>query len=87
VHNGLPGPIRAATRLGWGRGAGRFARGLAKLAGTPAPTVRWELAAGPFFANAVSTLIHRGREAYVLVEGTDARARLNRLGAVRLHDR
>jgi phosphodiesterase/alkaline phosphatase D-like protein len=87
VHNGLPGPIRAATRLGWGRGAGRFARALAKLAGTPAPTVRWELAAGPFFANAVSTVIHRGREAYVLMEGADARARLNRLGAVRLHDR
>ncbi|HEV7899723.1 MAG TPA: alkaline phosphatase D family protein [Planosporangium sp.] len=87
VHNGLPGAIRVATRLGWSRGAGRLARGLAKLAGTPAPSVRWDLATGPFFGNAVSTVIHRGREAYALVEGTDARARLNRLGAVRLHDR
>ncbi|MGC9666313.1 alkaline phosphatase D family protein [Planosporangium sp. 12N6] len=87
VHNGLPRPIRAATRLGWSRGAGRLARGLAKLAGTPAPSVRWKLVAGPFFGNAISTLVHRGREGYALIEGTNARARLNRLGAVRLHDR
>jgi hypothetical protein len=87
VHNGLPAAIRAATRLGWSRSAGRLARGLAELAGTPAPSVRWELAAGPFFGNAISTLIHRGGEAYALVEGTDARARLNRLGAVRLQNR
>jgi hypothetical protein len=86
VHNRLPAVIQAATRLGWSRGAGRLARGLAGLAGTPAPGVRWNLAAGPYFGNAISTLIHRGREAYVLIEGTDARARLNRLGAVRLHD-
>jgi hypothetical protein len=87
VHNGLPGVIKAATRLGWSRGAGRFARGLAALAGTPAPSVRWELTSGPFFGNAVSTLIHRDLEAYALVEGTDRRARLTRLGAVRLHNR
>ncbi|GAA1812954.1 alkaline phosphatase family protein [Planosporangium flavigriseum] len=87
VHNGLPAAIKMAARLGWTRGAGRFARGLAKLAGTPAPSVRWELTSGPFFGNAISTLIHRGREAYALIEGTDARARLNRRGAVRLHRR
>jgi hypothetical protein len=87
VQNGLPGAIKMATRLGWSRGAGRAARGLAKLAGTPAPSVRWELAAGPFFGNAISTLIHRGREGYALVEGADPQARLRRLGAVRLHDR
>jgi hypothetical protein len=84
VHNGLPGAIRMATRLGWSRGAGRFARGLARLAGTPAPSMRWELTMGPFFGNAVSTLIHHGRDAYALIEGTDPKARLNRLGAVRL---
>jgi hypothetical protein len=87
VHNGLPVPIRGAARIGWSRGAGRLARGLAKLAGTPAPSLRWELTTGPFFGNAISTLIHRGREAYALVEGTTSRARLKRLGAVRLHRR
>jgi hypothetical protein len=87
VHNGLPDAVRAATRLGWSRGAGRLARRLAELAGTPAPSVHWELTAGPFFGNAISTLIHRDREAYALVEGTDRRARLNRLGAVRLQNR
>jgi hypothetical protein len=87
VHNGLPGAIRIAARLGWSRGAGRAARGLAKLAGTPAPGVRWNLVTGPFFGNAVSTLIHRGPDGYALIEGTDADGRLNRLGAVRLHAR
>ncbi|NJC68177.1 alkaline phosphatase family protein [Planosporangium thailandense] len=87
VHNGLPGAIRIAAGVGWTGGAGRFARGLARLAGTPAPSLRWELTAGPFFGNAISTLLLRGREAYALVEGTDPQARLNRLGTVRLHDR
>jgi phosphodiesterase/alkaline phosphatase D-like protein len=84
IHNGLPRLLQAATRLGWTRGADRAARGLARLAGTPAPGVTWELACGPHFGNAVSTLIHQGRAASVVVEGTDPRDRLRRLGAVRL---
>jgi phosphodiesterase/alkaline phosphatase D-like protein len=85
VHNGLPYAMVAAIRLGWTRGADRLTRAVAKMAGTPAPSLRWTLTAGPYFGNAVSTLIHRGRSAYALVEGTDKTARLRRLGAVRLH--
>jgi phosphodiesterase/alkaline phosphatase D-like protein len=85
VHNGLPKPIVAATRLAWSRPAAGFARSLATMAGTPAPTVRWELRAGPYFGNAVSTLVHHGRSAHMIVERTDRQARLHRLGTVPLH--
>jgi hypothetical protein len=85
VHNGLPRAIQAATRAAWSRGAARATGRVARLAGTPPPSVRWQLEYGPFFGNAVSTLIHRGRDAYALVEGTDAKARLKRHGAARLH--
>jgi hypothetical protein len=85
VHNGLPRAIKLATRMAWSRGAARGTRRLARLAGTPAPSVRWRLAYGPFFGNAVGTLIHRGREAYALLEGTTNKAWLKRLGATRLH--
>jgi hypothetical protein len=76
--------MRMAIRLAWSRAAARAARRLATLAGTPDAGMRWDLVAGPFFGNAVSTLVHRDREAYALVDGTDATARLRRLGAVRL---
>jgi PhoD-like phosphatase len=86
VHNGLPRAIKLATRMAWSRGAARGTRRLARLAGTPAPSVRWRLAYGPFFGNAVGTLIHRGRDAYALLEGTTNKAWLKRLGATRLHE-
>jgi hypothetical protein len=85
VHNRLPGAIKVATRMAWSRGAARATRRLARLAGTPAPAVRWRLAYGPFFGNAIGTLIHRDRDAYALLEGTTPEARLKRLGAARLH--
>jgi phosphodiesterase/alkaline phosphatase D-like protein len=85
IRNGLPGAMHIATRLAWSRGAARAALRLARLAGTPDPGLRWELAAGPFFDNAVSTLVHCGRDASVVVEGTDAAARLHPLATVRLH--
>ena len=84
VHNGLPRAIIAATRLAWTSAAARLARGMARMAATPAPSVRWELAAGPYFGNAVSTLIHDRRSAHAVVEGTDRKARLRRLGEIRL---
>jgi len=84
VHNRLPSTLQLTTRLGWTGVAAGSTRALARLAGTPAPSVRWELAAGPYFGNAVSTLVHHGRAARVLVEGTDTKARLRRLGSVQL---
>ncbi|MDT4986736.1 MAG: hypothetical protein QOI74_830, partial [Micromonosporaceae bacterium] len=85
IHNGLPAAMHVATRLAWSRYAARVARRLARLAGTPDRGLRWELATGPFFDNAVSTLVLRDRDAYALVEGTDEGARLHPLGEVRLH--
>ena len=85
VHNWLPRAIKVATRMAWSGGAARGARRVARMVGTPDPSVRWSLAYGPFFGNAIGTLIHRGREAYALIEGTTKKARLRRLGAARLH--
>ena len=85
VHNWLPGLMHGATRFAWSRGAARVARAIAAGAGTPPPSVRWDLRGGPWFGNAVSTVIHRGRDGYALFERTDRRARLTRMGAVRLH--
>ncbi len=85
VHNDLPRPLRMATRLGWSRAAGTAARALAALAGTPAPAIHWELTAGPYFGNAVSTLVHHDRAAHLTIERTDGQARLQSLTTVQLH--
>jgi phosphodiesterase/alkaline phosphatase D-like protein len=85
VHNGLPRTIKVATRMAWSGGAARGARRIARMVGTPDPSVQWSLAYGPFFGNAIGTLIHRGRDAYALIEGTTKKAGLRRLGAARLH--
>jgi hypothetical protein len=71
--------------MAWSGGAARGARRIARMVGTPDPSVRWSLAYGPFFGNAIGTLIHRGRDAYALIEGTTKKAGLRRLGAARLH--
>lgn len=85
VHNGLPRAMKLATRLAWNGGTARGTRRLARMVGTPAPSVRWTLAYGPAFGNAIGTLVHRGRDGYALLEGTTKDARLERLGAARLH--
>ena len=61
--------MRPAVRFGWSRSAAAAARTLARIAGTPAPGVRWDLVAGPYFGNAVGTLVHAGRAARVRIEG------------------
>jgi phosphodiesterase/alkaline phosphatase D-like protein len=85
IHNGLPGAMHLATRLAWSRRAARAARRLARLAGTPDPGLRWELAAGPFFDNALSTLVLRDRTATVVLEGTAADAHLHQLATLPLN--
>jgi len=70
VHNELPSAIRPAVRLAWSAPAGRAARALARLGGTPAPGLRWDLVTGPFYENAIGTLVHTGRSGYAAFEGT-----------------
>jgi hypothetical protein len=71
VHNRVPAPMRVAFRLSWERTGARFGRAVARLAGLPPATPRWYRLAGPYFGNAVGTLVHHGRSAHVAFEGTD----------------
>jgi hypothetical protein len=70
VHNQVPSFMRPLMRLSWSRAAARGVRGLARSAGVPRPTWSWKRLAGPYFGNAVSTLLLNGRAATVTVEGT-----------------
>ncbi|GAB3801278.1 alkaline phosphatase D family protein [Micromonospora zhanjiangensis] len=60
IHNQVPAPMRPLMRLGWARGPAGALAGLARSAGLPRPPVRWRKVAGPYFGNAVSTLVHAG---------------------------
>src|SRR6266545_2310406 len=84
VHNDMPRLLRVAPRLGWSRAAATAARGLAALADSPAPAIRWELTAGPYFGNAVSTLVHDRRTAHVTIERSDKQSQLQPLTTVQL---
>jgi hypothetical protein len=70
LHNQVPAPMRPLLRLGWLRTPTLVAAALARTAGLPSPSVRWRRLAGPYFGNAVSTLVHSGRAARVIIEGT-----------------
>ncbi|MDG4767226.1 alkaline phosphatase D family protein [Solwaraspora sp. WMMD406] len=70
IHNQVPAPMRPLMRLGWWRGPATVLRALGRAAGLPAPSVRWRKLDGPYFGNAVSTLVHDGSTAEVLLEGT-----------------
>lgn len=70
IHNQVPAPMRPLMRLGWWRGPAAVVRALARTAGLPDPSVRWRKLEGPYFGNAVSTLVHDGPAAEVVLEGT-----------------
>jgi hypothetical protein len=72
------------ARLAWSRGATRLVRAMARLVGTPGPGVDWTLLAGPYFGNAVATLVHSGRSGHVTVEGTTSDGRLHPLAEMDL---
>ncbi|HET8658302.1 MAG TPA: alkaline phosphatase D family protein [Micromonosporaceae bacterium] len=84
LHNQLPAALRPVLRVGWGGTAAAAARGLARLAGLRRPGVSWRRLAGPYFGNAVATLVHNGRSAHVTIEGTDPRAGLQTVASVPL---
>ena len=86
VHNQLPRPMRPLVRLAWSHGVAVSMGLLARLAGTVAPGIRWDLVAGPFIGNAIGTLVHHGRSGYALIEGTDARGELHGLARLDLPD-
>jgi hypothetical protein len=69
-HNQIPAAMRPLMRLSWWRGPALVARAVARSAGIARSPIRWRKISGPYFGNAVSTLLHQGRSAEVTVEGT-----------------
>ncbi|WP_326555735.1 alkaline phosphatase D family protein [Micromonospora sp. NBC_01813] len=84
IHNQVPAPMRPLMRLGWWRGPAAAMRALARTAGLPAPSVRWRKLDGPYFGNAVSTLLHDGASAEVVLEGTTKDGELRAVARRRL---
>jgi hypothetical protein len=71
VHNRVPRAMRAVFRAAWSGWATGIGRALCRIAGLPPTPFAWTKLAGPYFGNAVSTIVHSGRSAQVTVEGTD----------------
>jgi hypothetical protein len=84
IHNEVPPAIRPGLKLGWGRSAAAGARALARNAGLPRPGVRWRKLSGPYFGNAIGSLVHTGRSARVVIEGTTTDGELRPVGKVTL---
>ena len=68
LRNPLGRRFRLATRLAMARPVGWAWRVIARLAGVPAPTLRWRVVRGPRFENQVATLELDGGAASVRIE-------------------
>jgi hypothetical protein len=86
IHNQVPAFMRPLMRFSWSRIAAKSVRGLARSAGVKPPMLRWGRLAGPYFGNAISTLRHDGRHAFVRVEGAGKDGDLVEVAEVGLHD-
>jgi phosphodiesterase/alkaline phosphatase D-like protein len=71
VHNRVPSPLRPLLKLGWGGAGVRATRRMARSAGAAAPGMSWRRVSGPYFGNAIGSLVFAGGGASVVVEGTD----------------
>ena len=71
-RNPLDRRERRVVRAGFSRPFAALARGLARLAGAPAPGLGWRTVEGPYFDNQVATLHLDGRRASVRLDKTVA---------------
>jgi hypothetical protein len=85
IHNQVPAAMRPLMRLGWWYGPSVALRAMAGSLGLAGPTVGWRRLAGPYFGNAVSTLVHAGRAAEVTIEGTTKDGELRAVASLPLH--
>ncbi|WP_433391284.1 alkaline phosphatase D family protein [Micromonospora sp. KLBMP9576] len=84
IHNQVPAGLRPLMKLGWSPGPSGATRALARTAGVRRPPLRWKRLAGPYFGNAVATLVHAGRAAEVTIEGTTSDGHLREVMRQRL---
>ncbi|MDI6097659.1 alkaline phosphatase D family protein [Actinoplanes sp. NEAU-A12] len=82
IHNEVPLPMRPLMRAAWSRALAQLARGLARTASVHRPALRWKRLAGPYFGNAVGTLILDGPVATALIEGTTKAGELFEVASV-----
>ncbi len=71
-RNPLDAKERRVIRAGFSRPFAAAARGLARLAGSPDPGIRWRPLEGPYFDNQVATLRLDGRKAIARLDKTVA---------------
>jgi hypothetical protein len=74
IHNLLPGKLRLAHRLVTSRFGDLITTAAARLAGVPAPRVRWRVTDGPWFANMLAELRYDGRTARIRFDRTAGEA-------------
>ena len=70
LHNRVPRPMRLGFGLAWSRAARALARAVAAASGVPGPGLRWDLVTGPWFGNALGSLVLDGPRASLVLEGT-----------------
>jgi PhoD-like phosphatase len=71
VHNWVPGVMTMAFRAFWSASfGGLVTRVLTRRGGVPRPPLSWRTVGGPFFGNAISTLVLEDRAARVVMESS-----------------
>jgi hypothetical protein len=71
VHNWVPGVMRALFWAFWSAPVGAvITRALTRLGRLSPPPLTWRTIGGPFFGNAISTLVLEGRAARVVMESS-----------------
>lgn len=68
VHHSVPWHVAALLRAGWVRPLAAVVRNMVRRYGVPDPTLSWRLLRGPFFGNAVATLLFSGRTAELVID-------------------
>jgi hypothetical protein len=69
LHNYVPGVMKVAFKVAWSRSAEHFVRRLLRLRNRVPPLpLTWRRLCGPYFGNAIATLVLDERRAEVLLE-------------------
>jgi hypothetical protein len=86
VHNRVPRLMRTVFRATWRPGSAWLGRLLSRLSRVEPTRVHWAKLAGPYFGNAVGSLVHSGRHAHVTIEAPASRVDLAKVVQVELAD-
>ena len=68
VHHRVPWVFKLPMRAGWFRPLARVVRRVVRRRGVPNPPLSWHLVSGPFFGNALATLVLGDRHAEFVIE-------------------